>query len=48
MPAAQTSLVIGGGIAGPVAATALTMAGLTFLPTAQAGGFQPALGGLEQ
>src|SRR3954468_14150253 len=28
MPAAQTALVIGGGIAGPVAATALTMAGI--------------------
>ena len=28
MPAAQTALVIGGGIAGPVAATALAMAGI--------------------
>ena len=28
MPAAQTALVIGGGIAGPVAATALTIAGI--------------------
>jgi 2-polyprenyl-6-methoxyphenol hydroxylase-like FAD-dependent oxidoreductase len=28
MPTAQTALVIGGGIAGPVAATALTMAGI--------------------
>jgi 2-polyprenyl-6-methoxyphenol hydroxylase-like FAD-dependent oxidoreductase len=28
MPAAQTALVVGGGIAGPVAATALTMAGI--------------------
>ena len=28
MPAVQTALVIGGGIAGPVAATALTMAGI--------------------
>jgi 2-polyprenyl-6-methoxyphenol hydroxylase-like FAD-dependent oxidoreductase len=28
MPAARTALVIGGGIAGPVAATALTMAGI--------------------
>jgi 2-polyprenyl-6-methoxyphenol hydroxylase-like FAD-dependent oxidoreductase len=28
MPAAQTALVIGGGIGGPVAATALTMAGI--------------------
>ena len=28
MPAAQTALVIGGGIAGPVAATALGMAGI--------------------
>jgi 2-polyprenyl-6-methoxyphenol hydroxylase-like FAD-dependent oxidoreductase len=28
MPAAQSALVIGGGIAGPVAATALTMAGI--------------------
>jgi len=28
MPTAQTALVIGGGIAGPVAATALAMAGI--------------------
>ena len=28
MPAVQTALVIGGGIAGPVAATALAMAGI--------------------